>query len=186
MIEINWGKPLSFVISPDGDIQEFTTAEQAHYWLRKRWPVADTARDRALHQIRAAMTAWFPWAPRAAPSSRPRRPRASGQKAASPRPHARPPRDAAPACTPGRDPRIAPRGGTIAQDVGRRPPRAGPRPLRRQRPVAFAACTAFAFRMNRHLNILVIESDETRARTVADALAQDGTCRVVILSLIHI
>lgn len=55
MIEINWGKPLSFVISPDGDIQEFTTAEQAHYWLRKRWPVADTARDRALHQIRAAM-----------------------------------------------------------------------------------------------------------------------------------
>ena len=29
MIEINWGKPLSFVISPDGDIQEFTTAEQA-------------------------------------------------------------------------------------------------------------------------------------------------------------
>lgn len=55
MIEINWGKPLSFVISPDGDIQEFTTAEQAHYWLRKRWPVSDTARDRALHQIRAAM-----------------------------------------------------------------------------------------------------------------------------------
>ncbi|PAU98301.1 ANTAR domain-containing response regulator [Paracoccus salipaludis] len=36
--------------------------------------------------------------------------------------------------------------------------------------------------MNRHLNILVIESDETRARTVADALAQDGTCRVVILA----
>lgn len=36
--------------------------------------------------------------------------------------------------------------------------------------------------MNRHLNILVIESDKTRARTVAEALASDGTCRVVILA----
>lgn len=55
LIEINWGKPLSFVISPAGDIQEITTAEQARHWLRKKWPVADQARDRALHQVEAAM-----------------------------------------------------------------------------------------------------------------------------------
>ena len=55
LIEINWGKPLSFVISPAGDIQEITTAEQARHWLRKKWPVSDHARDRALHQVEAAM-----------------------------------------------------------------------------------------------------------------------------------
>ncbi|WP_234450840.1 MULTISPECIES: DUF982 domain-containing protein [unclassified Paracoccus (in: a-proteobacteria)] len=55
MIEINWGKPLSFVMSPHGDIQDITTAEQAQYWLLKKWPVADHARDRALHQVEAAM-----------------------------------------------------------------------------------------------------------------------------------
>ena len=55
LIEINWGKPLSLVMSPHGDIQDITTAEQARYWLRKKWPVADHARDRALHQIEAAM-----------------------------------------------------------------------------------------------------------------------------------
>ncbi|MDO5369867.1 DUF982 domain-containing protein [Paracoccus sp. (in: a-proteobacteria)] len=55
LIEINWGKPLSFVMSPNGDIQEITTAEQARYWLRKKWPVSDHARDRALHQVEAAM-----------------------------------------------------------------------------------------------------------------------------------
>ena len=42
-------------MSPDGDIQDITTAEQARYWLRKKWPVADQARDRALHQVEAAM-----------------------------------------------------------------------------------------------------------------------------------
>ena len=36
--------------------------------------------------------------------------------------------------------------------------------------------------MDRQLNILVIESDETRAHSVAEALASDGTCRVVILA----
>lgn len=55
VIEINWGKPLSFVVSPAGDIQEFSTAEQARHWLRKKWPVADPARDRALHLVEAAM-----------------------------------------------------------------------------------------------------------------------------------
>lgn len=55
LIEINWGKPLSFVMSPNGDVQNITTAEQARYWLRKKWPVVDHARDRALHQVEAAM-----------------------------------------------------------------------------------------------------------------------------------
>gem|GEM_PF-708056 len=60
LIEINWGKPLSLVVSPDGDIQEITTAEQALYWLRKKWPVADDARDRALHHVEAAMDCIVP------------------------------------------------------------------------------------------------------------------------------
>ncbi|MBV0893478.1 DUF982 domain-containing protein [Paracoccus sp. Z118] len=60
MIEINWGKPLSFVVSPEGDVQKFTTAEQARYWLRKKWPVADSARDRALHRVEAAMECLAP------------------------------------------------------------------------------------------------------------------------------
>jgi len=29
LIEINWGKPLSFVVSPAGDIQDITTARRA-------------------------------------------------------------------------------------------------------------------------------------------------------------
>ena len=55
LIEVNWGKPLSLVVSSTGDIQEITTAEQARHWLRRKWPVADQARDRALHQVEAAM-----------------------------------------------------------------------------------------------------------------------------------
>lgn len=54
MIEIYWGSPLSFV-SPAGEVQKFGTIEQAAYWLRKKWPVADDARDRALTRIDAAM-----------------------------------------------------------------------------------------------------------------------------------
>lgn len=55
MIEINWGSPLTFVVSQDGDTKKFTTIEQAYYWLRKKWPVADHDRDRALEQVDAAM-----------------------------------------------------------------------------------------------------------------------------------
>ena len=55
MIEINWGKPLTFVVSEDGDIQKFTTIEQALYWLRKKWPVVDCHRNRAIRQVDAAM-----------------------------------------------------------------------------------------------------------------------------------
>jgi hypothetical protein len=55
MIEIHWGDPMTFVVSPEGDTQKFTTIEQAFYWLRKKWPVADHDRDIALNQIDAAM-----------------------------------------------------------------------------------------------------------------------------------
>ena len=54
-MEIVWGKPMTFVVSPDGKTKKFTTIEQACYWLRKKWPVADHERDRALAQIDAAM-----------------------------------------------------------------------------------------------------------------------------------
>lgn len=55
MIEINWGKPFSLVVSPQGDVQTFSTIEQARYWLRRKWPVTDAAQSRALTQIEAAM-----------------------------------------------------------------------------------------------------------------------------------
>lgn len=55
LIEIYWGEPLSLVISPEGDVQKFSTIEQAQYWLRKKWPVADAARQQALGRLEAAM-----------------------------------------------------------------------------------------------------------------------------------
>ncbi|MCL4068622.1 DUF982 domain-containing protein [Pseudomonas sp. GX19020] len=55
MIETDWGKPLHIAVTPQGDIQKFTTIEQARYWLRKRWPVEDEARTTALTRIEAAM-----------------------------------------------------------------------------------------------------------------------------------
>ena len=55
MIEIHWGRPLTLVVSADGETQKFTTIEQAHYWLRKKWPVADNKRDLAIEQVDAAM-----------------------------------------------------------------------------------------------------------------------------------
>lgn len=54
-MEIYWGTPLAFVVSPEGQVQMFSTIEQARYWLRKKWPVSDDARSRALDQIEAAM-----------------------------------------------------------------------------------------------------------------------------------
>lgn len=54
LIELNWGEPLTFVISAEGEVQKFTTIEQAAYWLRRRWPVADEARRRAMMQLAAA------------------------------------------------------------------------------------------------------------------------------------
>ncbi len=55
MIEIYWGEPLSLIVSPQGDVQKFSTIEQAQYWLRKKWPVADDARHHALLRLEAAM-----------------------------------------------------------------------------------------------------------------------------------
>lgn len=60
MIEIHWGQPLSFVMSPDGDVQKFSTLEQVKYWLLKRWPIADDARSTALKQVEAAMACIVP------------------------------------------------------------------------------------------------------------------------------
>lgn len=55
MIEVYWGSPLTFIVSPNGDIKKFTTIEQAYYWLLRKWPVADINRDRALERVDAAM-----------------------------------------------------------------------------------------------------------------------------------
>lgn len=60
MIETHWGTPLSFVVSPEGDIQKFSTIEQARYWLRRKWPVADAARLQALAHVEAAMDCLAP------------------------------------------------------------------------------------------------------------------------------
>ncbi|WP_237168610.1 DUF982 domain-containing protein [Paracoccus shandongensis] len=54
MIEINWGKPLSFVVSPDGEVKTFTTLETAAYWLQRRWPVDDVQRRHAARMLDAA------------------------------------------------------------------------------------------------------------------------------------
>lgn len=60
MIEIHWGQPLFFVTSPDGDVQKFSTIEQAKFWLLKKWPIADDARSTALQQIQAAIDCIVP------------------------------------------------------------------------------------------------------------------------------
>lgn len=60
MIEINWGHPLRFVVSDEGDILSFSTIEKAKYWLERKWPVEDVARNVALCQIEAAMDCLAP------------------------------------------------------------------------------------------------------------------------------
>ena len=60
MIETYWGNPLTLVISENGDTKKFTTIEQAYYWLNKKWPVTDKARDRAIELIDAAMNCLAP------------------------------------------------------------------------------------------------------------------------------
>ncbi|VDS07373.1 hypothetical protein PARHAE_00549 [Paracoccus haematequi] len=54
MIEINWGKPLSFVISPEGEVKTFSTLETAAYWLDRKWPVDDVQRRHAAQMLDAA------------------------------------------------------------------------------------------------------------------------------------
>jgi hypothetical protein len=46
---------MTFVVSPEGGTQKFSTLEHALYWLRKKWPVADHDRDVALDQLDAAL-----------------------------------------------------------------------------------------------------------------------------------
>jgi len=59
LIEIYWGEPVS-LISPDGEEQRFSTFETARYWLRRKWPVSDDARQRTLTQVEAAMDCLIP------------------------------------------------------------------------------------------------------------------------------
>ena len=51
---------MSLVISSEGDVQTFSTIEQAQYWLRKKWPVADAARQNALGRLEDAMDCMGP------------------------------------------------------------------------------------------------------------------------------
>ena len=51
---------MTFVLPLTGSTQTFKTIEQASYWLRKKWPVADYERDLALEQIDAAMHCLVP------------------------------------------------------------------------------------------------------------------------------
>lgn len=60
MIEITWGKPLTFDAASHGGNYKISTIEQAKYWLRKRWPVADKAREHALIAIEDAMDCLAP------------------------------------------------------------------------------------------------------------------------------
>lgn len=47
-------------MSPEGDVQTFSTIEQARYWLLRKWPIADDARLIALQQVDAAMNCLLP------------------------------------------------------------------------------------------------------------------------------
>lgn len=60
MIEVNWGEPLTLIVSECGEEQKISTIEQAKYWLRKRWPVLDDARSRAIACIEGAMECMMP------------------------------------------------------------------------------------------------------------------------------
>lgn len=55
LIETNWGNPITLVVSQQGETQKIGTIEQAFYWLRKKWPVADHNRDLAIDYVDAAM-----------------------------------------------------------------------------------------------------------------------------------
>lgn len=46
---------MTLVVTPEGATKNVSTIEQARHWLRKKWPVADLKRERALEQIDAAM-----------------------------------------------------------------------------------------------------------------------------------
>ena len=54
-MEVHWGNPLKFTVTPEGDTKTFTTIEGARYWLMRKWPVADENRSLALSRIEQAM-----------------------------------------------------------------------------------------------------------------------------------
>ena len=56
MIEIQWGAPVALRQPHGGDTDWFSTIEKARYWLRRKWPVSDTARRSAIAKVEAAMT----------------------------------------------------------------------------------------------------------------------------------
>jgi len=59
-MEIQWGQPVALITPQDGDIERFSTIEHVRYWLRRKWPVADTARQTALVHVEAAMECMCP------------------------------------------------------------------------------------------------------------------------------
>lgn len=60
MIEIQWGQPMTLIGPQDGTVERFSTIEKARHWLKRKWPIADVARDTALDRIEAAMDCLSP------------------------------------------------------------------------------------------------------------------------------
>lgn len=59
LIEIYWGEPIS-LMSPRGDEERFSTFEKARYWLQRKWPTSDRAREHALNEVEAALDCMTP------------------------------------------------------------------------------------------------------------------------------
>ncbi|WP_236638066.1 DUF982 domain-containing protein [Mangrovicoccus ximenensis] len=59
-MEIYWGEPMSLTEPAGGSRIRISTIEQAQYWLRRKWPVSDVARQRAIGQLDAAMECMCP------------------------------------------------------------------------------------------------------------------------------
>lgn len=55
MIEVQWGIPISLRQTQNGEIERFSTIEKVRYWLRRKWPTADGARQIALNKVDSAM-----------------------------------------------------------------------------------------------------------------------------------
>ncbi len=60
MMEIQWGAPVVLVQPDIGDAERFSTIEKVRYWLRRRWPVSDTAQRTALAEVESAMECMSP------------------------------------------------------------------------------------------------------------------------------
>ena len=60
MMEIQWGAPVALHEPQGGAVERFSTIEKARYWLRRRWPVADSAQQAALIKVESAMDCMGP------------------------------------------------------------------------------------------------------------------------------